>query len=78
MPITPRAFSSGLSEASLLRTPRALKEPVFWKSSAFSQTRSPSACDSVREENVGVRCTRPRMRSAAARTSSRRTGIEAS
>ena len=67
IPITPRAFSSALSEASLLRTPRALKEPVFWKSSAFSQTCSPS----VREEKVGVRWTRPRIRSAAASTSSR-------
>ena len=38
IPITPRAFSSALSEASLLRTPRALNEPVLWKSSAFSQT----------------------------------------
>ena len=36
IPITPRAFSSGVSDASLFSTPRALNEPVFWKSSAFS------------------------------------------
>ena len=51
IPITPRAFSSGLSEASLFSTPRALNEPVFWKSSAFSQMLSPRVC----EVNVGVR-----------------------
>ena len=74
IPITPRALSSGLSVASLFMTPRALKEPVFWNSSAFSQTRSPR----VRDVNVGVRWTRPWIRSAAARTSSRVTGIAAS
>ena len=46
------------SEPSLFSTPRGLNEPVFWKSSAFSQTCSPS----VRELNVGVRWTRPRIR----------------
>jgi hypothetical protein len=71
IPITPRARSSGVSDESLLRTPRTLNDPVRWKSSAFSQTRSPS----VREPKVGVRCTRPRIRSAAASTSSRVTAI---
>ena len=35
IPITPRSRSAGVSVASLLRTPRALNEPVFWNSSAF-------------------------------------------
>ena len=71
IPITPRSFSSGVSDESLLRTPRALKEPVFWNSSAFRYVCAPS----VRELNVGVRWTRPRIRSAACSTSSRVSAI---
>ena len=71
IPITPRSFSSGVSEASLFSTPRALNEPVFWNSSAFRTSGAPS----VREVNVGVRWTRPRIRSAASSTSSRVSAI---
>ena len=35
IPITPRVFSSGESAASLFSTPRGLKDPVRWKSSAL-------------------------------------------
>ena len=45
-----RAPSRPGERAELFSTPRALNEPVFWKSSAFSQTRSP-ICSEV---NVGV------------------------
>jgi hypothetical protein len=67
IPITPRSRSSGVSVASLFSTPRALNDPVFWNSSALRYVCSPS----VRELKVGVRCTRPRIRSAAWSTSSR-------
>ena len=72
--ITPRAFSSGESDASLLKTPRGLNEPVRWKSSALRKTSAPVSPDSVRELNVGVRWTRSPMTARAARTSSRENG----
>ncbi len=34
-PMTPRAFSSGVSDASFVSTPRGLNEPVRWRSSAL-------------------------------------------
>src|ERR671924_662982 len=67
MPITPRPRSSAESEASFVRTPRGLNEPVRWKSSAFRKTRSPSVAD----EKTGVRCRRPAIASRARTTSSR-------
>src|SRR5215471_11237649 len=70
MPITPRAFSSGVSEASLLRTPRTLNEPVFWNSSALSTT-SPR----LEAVKTGVRWTRPAIVPAARSTSSRVTTV---
>jgi len=60
----PRARSSAPSESTLLSAPRALNEPVFCKSSAFSQT-PPAASD----WSAGVRTTRPRILSRAASTS---------
>ena len=60
--MTPRAFSSSLSVASLLRTPRGLNEPVRWRSSALKWTVAPTRSESVRELSIGVRCRRPAMR----------------
>ena len=50
---TPRRRSSSVSAATRFSAPRALNEPVFWKSSAFRC--APSAA----EENMGVRWIRP-------------------
>src|SRR5207249_9446235 len=73
--ITPRDRSSGASHDSLLSTPRALNEPVRWKSSAFKYARStPTVRARVAEEKVGVRWTRSPIVSRAASTSSRVTG----
>ena len=63
--ITPRAFSSALSVASRLRTPRGLNAPVRWKSSALKRTSAPVCSESVREPSIGVRCRRPAIRSRA-------------
>ena len=41
--ITPRAFSSSVSVASLFSTPRGLNEPVRWRSSALKWTRHADA-----------------------------------
>src|SRR5205085_12649644 len=68
--ITPRRFSSGDSVASLFRTPRGLNAPVRWKSSALKTTSAPTCSESVREPSIGVRCSRPAIRSRAASTSS--------
>src|SRR5918994_1171140 len=65
METTPRAFSSGVSEASFVRTPRGLNDPVFWKSSALRKARPPKARPSVSEDRSGVRCRRPRSLTAA-------------
>jgi hypothetical protein len=64
--ITPRAFSSSVSVASLFRTPRGLNEPVRWKSSALKRASPPVCFESVAERRSGVRCRRPSMRSRAA------------
>ena len=64
---TPRFFSSSVSEASFASIPRGLNEPVRWKSSAFRWTRAPVSSDSVREPNVGVRCSLPAIVSRARR-----------
>jgi hypothetical protein len=69
--MTPRRFSSGVSVASLFRTPRGLNDPVRCKSSALNQTFAPQSSDNVREESSGVRCKRPSIRRRAAWTSSR-------
>ena len=69
MPITPRSRSSGVSAARFVSTPRGLNEPVRWNSSALSETRAPVRSESVAEENVGVRCSRPPIASRAASTS---------
>ena len=66
IPITPRAFSSGVSEASLVSTPRGLNEPVRWKSSAFRCTsRARQLARASADVNVGVRCRRPAIASRA-------------
>ena len=64
------ARSSALSAERRFTTPRALNEPVCWKSSAFST--SPGARSDP--SRSGVRRTRPRIVSAARTTSSRVTG----
>ena len=69
-PATPRARSSASSAESRLITPRALNDPVCWSSSALS--RSPGARSDA--SSSGVRRTRPRIVSAARRTSSRVAG----
>ena len=49
--MTPRRRSSGPSAASLAMTPRGLKLPVFWKSSALRNARPPTAApERVRRE----------------------------
>src|SRR5438105_12095327 len=68
--MTPRCFSSSESVESLFRTPRGLNEPVRWRSSALKDTSAPTRSERVRELSVGVRCTRPAMRSRARSTSS--------
>jgi hypothetical protein len=68
--MTPRRFSSSESVESLFRTPRGLKEPVRWKSSALKDTSAPTRSESVRELSSGVRCSRPAIRSRARETSS--------
>src|SRR5918994_1994298 len=70
MPITPAAFSSPVSDASLFSTPRGLNDPVRWKSSAFRCASAPVSRESVADENVGVRCRRPAIVSRARTTSS--------
>src|SRR5918992_9276 len=70
MEMTPRRFSSSLSRASLVSTPRGLNEPVRWKSSAFRKTRPPVSRESVADVKTGVRWRRPAIVSRAARTSS--------
>src|SRR5579871_6169632 len=67
MAITPRAFSSSVRLASLFSAPRALNEPVFWKSSHLS--RAPR----VRDESIGVRTRCCSTTGRARRTSSRST-----
>src|SRR6266567_1071847 len=57
--ITPRAFSSSVSVASLFSTPRGLNAPVRWRSSALKCTGTPTRSESVRELSIGVRWTRP-------------------
>jgi hypothetical protein len=69
MEITPRAFSSTEREASFASIPLGLKEPVFWKSSAFRYARPPNAIPRVPEERRGVRCRRPAIALRAASTS---------
>src|SRR5215212_6448596 len=64
--ITPLSRSTAVSDASFVSTPRGLNEPVFWNSSAFSETPGPS----VWELKTGVRCSRPAIASRAACTSS--------
>src|SRR5207244_663087 len=66
---TPRSRSSGVSAARRLSAPRALNEPVFWNSSALSET--PRAL----EPKVGVRWIRPASTARACSTSSRETLI---
>src|SRR5918994_680081 len=65
----PRAFSSGVSDASFVSTPRGLNEPVRCSSSAFRNASGAS----VRQERSGVRWSLPRITSAARSTSARST-----
>src|SRR5690348_10816627 len=70
MVMTPRAFSSSLSELSLLSAPRGLNDPVFWKSSALKCSRAPMRSPSAVEVIVGVRCSVPAITPRAAAISS--------
>ena len=63
--MTPRCFSSSVSVASLFRTPRGLNAPVRWSSSALKSTSAPTCLESVADESIGVRCSRPSIRSRA-------------
>src|SRR5690348_5072827 len=62
--MTPRAFSSRLSELILLSAPRGLKEPVRWKSSHLRRASM------ARLERSGVRWMRPSRIARARSTSS--------
>src|SRR6266550_2604606 len=53
--MTPRFFSSSVSVASLFSTPRGLKEPVRWKSSALNRMSAPTWSESVAERSSGER-----------------------
>ena len=64
---TPRSRSPRRAPLSRFVTPRALNEPVCWRSSALSDRPGASAVPS----SSGVRRTRPRIVSAARTTSSR-------
>ena len=55
MEMTPRCFSSEVSDPSFVRTPRALNDPVFWNSSALRKARPPKVAPSVSDEKSGVR-----------------------
>src|SRR5215471_3070522 len=68
---SPRALSSALKERTLLRAPRGLNEPVFWKLSHFRCRRTPRRRPSCDDDTIGVRCTFPASREAARRISSR-------
>ena len=68
---TPRARSAADSKASLLAAPRSLKEPIGCKFSSLSETCAPVAWLTASAGSIGVRSTRPAIRPAAARTSSR-------
>src|ERR1041385_7668846 len=63
--ITPRFFSSALSEESLLNAPRSLNDAVNWWFSNLSQTSAPVISESVRECRNGVRMTCPSIVCAA-------------
>ena len=54
-----------VSVESLFRTPRGLNAPVRWRSSALKCTGTPTCSESVREQSIGVRCSRPAIRSRA-------------
>ena len=69
--MTPRFLSLSVSWSSLFRAPRSLKDAVNCRFSNFTHTSAPTIWDRVREKRQGVRSTWPRMRSAAARISSR-------
>ena len=66
---TPRAQPSSPSVASLLATPRTLKDPVRWRFSAFSATVPPARSENVRVDSIGVRRATVWTAARAARTS---------
>src|SRR5713226_6064773 len=63
--ITPRFFSSSLSERILFVAPRALKAPARCRFSHLKKTSRPATSLNEREVTTGVRWTRPAMRAAA-------------
>src|SRR4051812_40218492 len=72
--ITPAPRSSADSAARFVSTPRGLKEPVRWRSSALSDVSAPIRFESVAELSTGVRWRRPPIASRAWSTSSSVTG----
>jgi len=62
---TPRRSASSGSRAIALKAPRALKEPVSCRLSAFSSTRVPTRRESSPAGTSGVSRTRPEIRRAA-------------
>ena len=71
---TPLARCAASSPSRKLRAPRSLNEAVYWKFSNLRTISAPVISDSVREAEHGVSTTAPRIRSAAAATSSAVTG----
>src|SRR5439155_2616597 len=58
--------SVSASESTLLRAPRGLNEPVFWRLSTLRRRSTPARSEIRREASSGVRWIRPAMRRAAA------------
>src|SRR5215831_4069217 len=61
MAMTPRARSTGVSEASLVSAPRSLNELVTWRFSYFTNTSAPVSAESFGAGSTGVRSTWPAM-----------------
>ncbi len=71
MAMTPRARSSAVSEASLVRAPRSLNELVTWRFSYLTNTSAPVSADSRGAGSIGVRSTWPAMTRRAASMSAK-------
>src|SRR5438067_10933208 len=63
--MTPRLFSSSLSERILFVAPRALKAPARCRFSHLKKTSQPATSLNEREVITGVRWMRPAIREAA-------------
>src|SRR2546428_106355 len=63
--MTPRAFSSSVSERILFVAPRALNAPARCRFSHLKKTSASATSLNDREVTTGVRCTRPAILTAA-------------